>query len=336
MNRNNIDLNDAIATKLVVHRVGNKFRDEGILFSDSLVDIDADLNSTIINFFLSSTLHEGEEYIFTHESDINLNVVRHYSSAIFNDKNSFLSSSEAIAKYLYACSTHPNIGGGELIEILFEGAKINNQHTQAIGLFKIESKVKYWDVNNKNGALQIIEKQGIEVRNIQKGVVIFPDDSVFVIDKLGKKTKYWIEDFIKSVPKETDQRYQKIISNIAKAVYRKIDNSEAALYFSGTLQEQEEISIRDLRVISDKVLDNSSTFNSIIAGINAKYNMEVNENFSIHREGMSTEINKITKRVILSQGLGLEISDSNIKVLSIDKVNSDNGFKLIINIEEVV
>ena len=82
-----LDLSDAKVQKVIVHRVGNKFRDEGIVFSDSESERSSSLNQLLLRNFLIPVVNRGDEYILTHESDIKLNPIKHYSSLVFENEN---------------------------------------------------------------------------------------------------------------------------------------------------------------------------------------------------------------------------------------------------------
>ncbi|TYB22311.1 nucleoid-associated protein [Aggregatibacter actinomycetemcomitans] len=154
-----LDLGVAKVKKLIVHYVGNKFRDEGVVLSNAESEHDATLDELLLKFFLAPVVNSENEYLLSHESDINLNLIKHYSSLIFKDEDEFVSASSAIAKHLYISSTHPNIGGGEFIEILYDGIRINDLEVQAIGLFRIETKNSYLDIKNNHHTINIVEKK---------------------------------------------------------------------------------------------------------------------------------------------------------------------------------
>ena len=177
------DLSEAKVEKVIVHKIGNQFRDEGMQLSDAELESHSALDELLLKHFLLPVLRSENEYTLTHESNINLNLVKHYTSLIFEDNENFFNASLAIAKHLYICSSHPNIGGGEFIEILFTGIKYAEQCIQAIGLFRIETKNSYLDVENHNGIIEIIKRDGIAIDSIQKGAVILSiEDTTFIID----------------------------------------------------------------------------------------------------------------------------------------------------------
>ncbi|QPB42758.1 nucleoid-associated protein [Rodentibacter haemolyticus] len=329
-----LDLSAAKVRKVIVHKVGNKFRDEGVLLSEAESKRSSDLDDLLLKHFLIPVVNSGEEYTLTHESDINLNPIKHYSSLVFNDKDEFINSSIAIAKHLYMSSSHPNIGGGEFIEVLYDGIKNGDMTIQAIGLFRIENKNNYLDVNSHDGVISIIEKEGISIDSIQKGAIILSiEDSVFIIDSLGKKTKYWLDTFIKVAPKNTSKKYTRILGEITKAIAKKIEVPSKVLDFSESLSEESVFSVENLKKISSNFVDESE-IDSIIDGVGVKYGVLIDKNFSLEKERLSKYIKETGKRVQIAKGVNIVISEPNTKITSVEIISFEAGFKAIINIQE--
>lgn len=107
-----LDISSVKVKKVIVHRVGNKLRDEGFHISPKECPRSRTLDDLLVKSFLAPVVRSGLQYQLSHESDIALNTINHYTNRIFSDPKKFEASSEAIAKHLYACSTHPNVGGG--------------------------------------------------------------------------------------------------------------------------------------------------------------------------------------------------------------------------------
>ncbi len=330
----NIDLNQVEVKKIIVHRVGNKFRDEGLLLSEAESKRTNELDVLLIKKFLIPVINSGEEYNLTHESDINLNVLKKYSTEIFVSNNKFFDSSIAIAKHLYSCSTHPNITEGEFIEILYDGIKINDTDCQAIGLFKVESKSQYLDVKTKEGALDIVETTGIAVDNIQKGVVILSfDNSAFVIDNLSKKSKYWLDDFIKATIKDTTKKYTKVVSDIVKAVSKKIESPSKILNFSDEISNRENFTINEIKKLSEDYLEKDE-IDSIVKGIEVKHNAKFDNDFKVEESEVKKYIKDTISKTKLTKGVNLVISEPNTKLISVEMETTDFGYRAVLEIQK--
>ena len=164
--------------------------------------------------YLKPLINNKEIFNLYHESNIELNEVHHFSKKIFNNNDIFLDTSKDIAKALHGHSTHPNILIGELIIILYKGILIDNNSTQAIGIYKTEVKDNYFDVQEDGETLILASKQGIPINKIQKGALILEDGNVFAIDSLNQKTKYWYNDFLKIKLKKTPENNAQILNKV--------------------------------------------------------------------------------------------------------------------------
>ncbi|USZ15726.1 nucleoid-associated protein [Moraxella sp. FZFQ2102] len=329
-----LDLGAAKVKKVIVHHVGNKFRDEGVMLSDAESEHDATLDDLLLKFFLAPVVNSENEYLLNHESDINLNLIKHYSSLVFKDENEFVAASVAVAKHLYISSTHPNIGGGEFIEILYDGIRINDLEIQAIGLFKIEAKNSYLDIKNNHHAINIVEKKGISVDSIQKGAVVLSvDNTVFIVDNLGKKTKYWLDSFIKAIPKNTTKKYVQILGSVTKAIANKISLPQEHLNFSEALANEDILSINKLREISSPFIEKNN-FDSIVDGIGVKSGLVVDADFSVEAQKLSKQVKQVISKTSISKGVNIVVTEPDLKISSIDVQDTEFGLRAIIDIKK--
>lgn len=189
-------------TQCVVHRVGNKLLMDGIDASVSPLNLDEVLSGMLMNFFILP-FKSTEAYCLSHLSDLKLNTAYSCVKSIFEDKESLLDNSVKLAQHLYDQSTHPNINGGEFYVAYFENFIIDGITTDAVGLFKSETKESYLKVFPKNGSFELVYDEGISINRLDKGALIFNVDAdggylVAIVDNIcrGKTAKYWIEDFL--------------------------------------------------------------------------------------------------------------------------------------------
>ena len=112
--------------RLAVHRVGNKSKEEGVVASQDLVDLnDGALNELLLRYFISPFKQE-ELFRFTHTSDLALNEMFAYATLIFNEPAKFHAYSVHILDHLYEQSDHPKVKSGELYVAYFKGCIIND------------------------------------------------------------------------------------------------------------------------------------------------------------------------------------------------------------------
>ena len=113
--------------KLIIHKAGNKMKEEGCIISEAVYDLaDGNVEELLLKYFLSS-FKEKVVYKFFHEEDINLNELYMYVSSIFIDKQSFYEQSANIFKHLYDKSYHPQIKAGECYVVYFKECIVNEQ-----------------------------------------------------------------------------------------------------------------------------------------------------------------------------------------------------------------
>lgn len=188
--------------KVIVHGIGNKVYSEGLTLSKSEIPITKEVKGILCSFIESSKMSEATYQFFHESNELGLNPLFVYSNRIFSDENSFLESSQNIARHLYESSDHPKIHHGEVIIILFE-CEYNGTRCQALGLLKSESKDKYLNLEYHGGGYHLDNKEGLSVNTIDKGAFIFnfSEDSGFRVNILMRSnkqvdTKYWTNDFL--------------------------------------------------------------------------------------------------------------------------------------------
>ncbi|MCP4702915.1 MAG: nucleoid-associated protein [Gammaproteobacteria bacterium] len=332
-----IDISSACINKLIVHQIGNKIRDEGYNLSENEAERTATLDELLLKHYLAPVIRKGDVYDFSHESELSLNTIYHFASLIFEDQTAFKSHTQSIAKHLYSASTHPNIGGGEFIVILFDDIKTEDGAEQALGLFRIEGKSDYLEVEDQNGSLSVIERMGISLDKIQKGAITFSGGrKVYVVDSLGQKTKYWLESFLKAVPSETPKACAKAAGAFLKAVADKVtspaDSLELGQRIQESLSEAESLSIPEIKDLSTSYLDEEEV-NGILAGIQEQSGLDINDDLAVDTKQLSKYTRDVVKKTRITEGVNLVISNRHAHVSSVDVKETETGMKATIDIQ---
>lgn len=135
-----IQLYDAHIQICMVHWVGNKTNDEGLRLSKEPLMLNEATRQALSNYFYKAFIAKEDYYSFYHQTNFELNTIYSYINEIFADNNSFCKSSSNISRFLYEHSIHPKIKGGELYIAYIKNCIIDGIYTDAIGLFKSESK----------------------------------------------------------------------------------------------------------------------------------------------------------------------------------------------------
>lgn len=196
-----------------VHRVGNKGLEEGMILSDQPLTLTWELTEALQEYF-KAPLKTSEYFKLYHESDLELNEVYTYVSAIFEDPENLHAQSVKLAKHLFEASTHPNIKGGEFYTVFFHHCLKDGNLIDAVGLFKSENKDTFLKANPEDEHFSVKTDQGVSINKLDKGAIIFNSDrakgyTVAIVDKTnkGSEAHYWVDDFLRVRPRE-DEFYQ--------------------------------------------------------------------------------------------------------------------------------
>ncbi|CAO3456150.1 nucleoid-associated protein [Azospirillum largimobile] len=228
-----IDISSARINRMVVHRVGNKYRSEGMHISENEAAPTEIVKGLVLRNYLAPTVLKGNCFNFYHETNLELNAIYHYSRAIFESNSRFAEYSSSIAKHLYSASVHPNIGGGDFIIIIFDDIRGASGPEQGLGLFRVEGRTDYLDTIESDGSIKLIEKSGISLERIHKGAVILSKSkALYAVDSLGSKTKYWIDGFLKATPAATSRSLAKVASSVVRKVSNAISDPEKEILFA--------------------------------------------------------------------------------------------------------
>jgi Uri superfamily endonuclease len=187
---------------LVLHKVGNKAIDEGVMLSKSPMKTNEAIDQLLLTYFFSPFKNK-EYYNFFHDTSLELHEMYKYSSAIFKNPDCLYEQSINITKHLYNNSNHPKIKSGEVYVVYFQDCILDDQTVDAIGVFKSESKETYLKVNSTGEGYQINSENGINIKKLDKGCLIFNTEEengyiVTQVDNLSKQSeaRYWHEDFL--------------------------------------------------------------------------------------------------------------------------------------------
>lgn len=199
-----LDFSQITFKALAVHRVGNKLREEGVLANEELYNLsDESFRNVLLDYFLKP-FKKDEYYRFTHEADLSLNEVYLCCQEIFSKRATILDQSVKLAKHLYQQSTHPKVQGGELYVTYFADCVMEDEVVDAIGIFKSENKDVYLKANEKGDQVMINYEQGINIKKLDKGCLIFNTFGeegyrVMIVDKKSRveeEAQYWKADFL--------------------------------------------------------------------------------------------------------------------------------------------
>jgi hypothetical protein len=241
-----LNFTDIKLNKIIVHHIGSKSRNEGIKFSKHLLNLKEDIIQTMLLQYFLNPFKTEALYHFTDNDNIENNNIYRFASEVFNDPNCFNKESQNIAKHLYSKSEHPKINGGEFYIVYFKDIVVEDEITDAIGLFKSENKDTYLKVYQKNEDFEIGSDEGININKLDKGCLIFNTDKengylVAMVDNLNKtnEAQYWKDDFLRLKPREDNFFHTQSMLNVCK------DFCDQVLIDDEELSKQSQILIKD-------------------------------------------------------------------------------------------
>lgn len=218
-----IDYTNTIIEKVSVHNIGNKTNGEELHLSKTLLDIsDVKVRSLLSKFFLTP-FSDPEYHSFTFSNDdFTLNPLHVFASQIFEDAKQFQKIAIDIAKHLYEISIHPQIKPGDLFITYFSEVVVEDEVTDAIGIFKSETKQPFLKLDREQHSYSIRYEDGINIDKLDKGCLIFNTEKesgykICIIDKSNKtEAQYWKDTFLQLKPYSDVYHYTKDLMNITK------------------------------------------------------------------------------------------------------------------------
>jgi len=198
-----MNFSNTVLKNISLHAVGNKTNEQELVLSTHPLSVDKNLSVKLRDYFLNRFPAVNEKYQFSHPSSLKYNEVFSFVAEAFSGTIPFHTISENIAKHLFEASTHPKIQPGELYVCSFENCLLDNQPTDAIGIFKTETKSGFFEIDNQKGDFKIEYKEGVDINKFDKGCLIFNTDKaegfqVYIIDNQnrGEEAQYWRELFL--------------------------------------------------------------------------------------------------------------------------------------------
>lgn len=150
------------------------------------------------NIFLKPFAAATNTYQFTHNVDLELNVLYSLSRDIYNNEE-IGTTHKGIISHLQTSSRHPNIKEGELFIVRFSNVLVGNDPIDALGIFKIEKKDPFIETPNWTKEPILLFKEGIGEKKLDKACLILFDKDPFTIlayDNNNSEAVYWKNDFI--------------------------------------------------------------------------------------------------------------------------------------------
>ena len=188
-------------TKCIIHKVANKYNSGQNSFSETTIRFDEESYNLMLPFLLKPFANLSQSFRFSHHADIRLNEMNNYASNVFKDEESFIENSKNIVNHLYEQSNSAQIKKGDVIIALIEGIEYQDVLTEAVGVFKVENKIDFFQTYLDDDSFDVAVQQGISTKKIDKGCLILNTSDtegtvVFSIDNNQYDAQYWIKNFL--------------------------------------------------------------------------------------------------------------------------------------------
>lgn len=298
---------------IILHKVGNKSRDEDIRFSKQPLQLEDFIKELLLKYFLSP--FKSDEYFnLHHESDINLNEVYSFVSKIFANPETLLEQSENLARHLYEQSTHAKIKEGEFYVAYLSDCVVDGEAVDAVGLFKSESRETYLKVFPNGDTFDVDSEDGININKLDKGCLIFNTDQeqgylVSTIDNLSKTNEalYWREDFLKLKSRQDSYFNTQKIMGLCKSFVEEhlpeafdVSRADQANLLHKSMDFMKEKEVFDLNQFQNEVIgqqDLIESFQSYKTTYESERNIQIKPEFDIHDAAVKKQ-SKYMKSII--------------------------------------
>lgn len=220
-----LDFSNSILQSLAVHHVGNKQNsDDDLVLSKELLNLENECLTDLLSHYFLTSFSQPEYYQFGYdEGDFTINPLYNFVSEVFEHPESLLINSVQIAKLLYDKTIHPQIKPGDLFVAYFKDLIVNNEMTDAIGIYKAETKQSFLKVSQAHDGLRVAGDEGLSIEKPDKACLIFNSDrdsgyKICMIDKTGKagEGQFWKKEFLQLDECKDEYHFTKEFMNITK------------------------------------------------------------------------------------------------------------------------
>lgn len=206
-----VDATKTSIRSLFVHRVGNKLRQEGCVYSSKPQSLSESEELALLLFFLGR-IQEAELFKFSHPVGIEMNAAYATCERAFNRFQSFPKVATDLANLLYEASTHPKIKAGNVFFAFLEKFSLRGVAGSAIGIFKSETIEKFLKIDVKEEATDLELDQGARISSVDKAAIVFcangkVSPEVLTLCSRGEDAVYWHERFLQVTPSGSEKSH---------------------------------------------------------------------------------------------------------------------------------
>ena len=316
-----------------LHRVGNKHRAEPLFLSENPYRLNDEISGLLKEFFFKPFREKEENYYrFQHDAGLEFHSIFEAASRVFEQPSTLHQVSKDIATHLFSQSNHPHIKSGECYVAYFTDVLLDNEKTDALGIFKSELKQDFLQFQEKGADLDMLIQQGVNLHRLDKGCLIFNRDKengykVLSSDSNRYDAKYWLQEFLGLAPLTDEtfytKNYLKFCQNFAKdVVFPAEDKQQEVLFMNRAVNHFAKNDTFEESQFLNEVMENPELipeFKHYKTERGPKYSIEDVSNFQIANKAVSDSRKKIKNVIQL---------DTNIQI-KMDFINPESAEKFV-------
>lgn len=316
-----LNFRNARLSSMTLARVGNPVRDEPLRTSQAPCRFREDEVELLTHCFLKP-FRSLEPHRLDHHSELAKNELFAAAVAIFDEPATLVDHGAAIARHLRAKSQHPNIKSGDLCVALIEGVGISGEPTRALSIVKSESRTPFLQISERDGDLVLTTEEGIYPDKIDKGCLVLDHGradgfTVYLFDKSGGDTRFWVRDFVGAVPVTDDDYLTRRYSELCVAFARRglpeetpqEERMEVASRSVNYLREAEEFDLAEFENTALVKPERIAQFEAFKVDYEEEQGGEpLQEKFSVSKKEAEKAGNRLRGRMKLDVGVELKFS----------------------------
>ncbi|MCT4698473.1 nucleoid-associated protein [Tenacibaculum haliotis] len=309
-------------SKCIIHKVANKYNSGHNAFSEDLVRFDEDSYELLLPFLLKPFASVTQSYRFSHNADVRLNEINKYASTVFEDDRTttFIENSINIVNHLFEQSNSAQIKTGDVLVVYFEGVEYKDILTEAIGVFKIESKVDFLQTFKDEQSFDVAVQKGISTKKLDKGCLILNASDtegtvVLSVDNNQYDAQYWIKNFL-NVQFADDrnlhtQNYLEMCKEFSEEIIKsELGKQEQGVFLANTVDYFKENESLEIQNFKDEVFEDDKQkhlFEDYKKHFEKLNDVLIRNNFEVSDAVLKKEKSKFKSEIKLDTNIQIKI-----------------------------
>lgn len=315
-----INRKNASISKFIIHKVGNKFNSTKNAFSEKAVHFDQASYELMLPFLLRPFTSVVQSYRFNHHANVSLNEINTYTTEMFNDTSQFVEYSKHIVTHLFEQSNSAQIKTGDVLVVHFENIKYNEMAVDAIGVFKIENKINFFQTYLEEESYDVVVQKGISTKKIDKGCLILnttdaEGNIILSVDNNGYDAQYWTDHFLNikfaDDANQHTQNYLELCKDFSTEVLKtNFGNQEQNTFLAKTIDFFKENEIVKIEQFKDEVFEDSShipLFEDYKKSFESERDVLIRNQFDVVESVVKKEKRKIKTEIKLDTNIQIKL-----------------------------